>query len=115
MAAPLKVAEVDERYPVPVMLMVCEGEPARTARGVREVTVGAGLSAGVTGGVGWVGVVEVEFEPPPLQPERKERPRTEQTTNAAVRRTNPPEKIMVVPENGQRRLIQTHRCLILLC
>ena len=75
-AAPFRVAAVEEMYPVPVKVSVCVGEPATTPVGEIEVIVGAGLFAGVTGGVGvGVGV----GEPLPLQPASKERVRAEPT------------------------------------
>jgi hypothetical protein len=63
-------------YPVPVKVMVCVGEPATTPVGEIDVMVGAGLFAGVTGGVGGVVVAEL---PPPLQPASRDRVRAEPT------------------------------------
>jgi hypothetical protein len=81
---------VEEIYPVPVTVSVCEGEPARTPVGEMDVIVGAGLFAGVTGG--GVGAVGEEGELLPLQPTNKERVSVDPTRNRTLRRTSPPRK-----------------------
>jgi hypothetical protein len=86
---------VEEIYPVPVTVSVCEGEPARTPVGEMDVIVGAGLFAGVTGGV--TGAVGEEGELLPLQPASKERVRVDPTRNRTLRRTSPPRKQKIVP------------------
>jgi hypothetical protein len=86
---------VEEIYPVPVTVSVCEGEPARTPVGEMDVIVGAGLFAGATGGV--TGAVGEEGELPPLQPASKERVRVDPTRNRTLRRTSPPRKQKIVP------------------
>jgi hypothetical protein len=86
---------VEEIYPVPVTVSVCEGEPAGTPMGEMEVIVGAGLFAGATGGV--TGVVLEEGELLPLQPTSKERVRVDPTRNRTQWRTSPPRKQKIVP------------------
>jgi hypothetical protein len=86
---------VDEIYPVPVRVSVCEGEPARIPVGEIDIIVGAGLFAGATGGGVGVGVEEGELLP--LHPASKERVKVEPTRNRTLRRTSPPEKTKVVP------------------
>ena len=76
---------MDEIYPVPVTVSVCEGEPAGTPVGEMDVIVGAGLFAGATGGI--TGVVVEEGELLPLQPASKERVKIEPTRNRTLRRT----------------------------
>jgi hypothetical protein len=85
---------VEEIYPVPVMLSLCEEEPARTPVGEMDVIVGAGLFAGATGG--GIGVA-VEGELLPLQPTSKERVRVDPTKNRTLWRTSPPRKQKIVP------------------
>jgi hypothetical protein len=81
---------VEEIYPVPVTVSVCEGEPARTLAGEMDVIAGVGLFAGATGGD--TGAVGEEGELLPLQPTSKEKARVDPTNNRTLRRTSPPRK-----------------------
>jgi hypothetical protein len=92
---PFRAAAVEEIYPVPVTVIICEGEPATTPVGEMVVIVGAGLFAGATGGD--TGAVGEEGEVLPLQPTIKKRVRVDPINSRTLRRTSPPKNKKIVP------------------
>lgn len=86
---------MEEIYPVPVTVIICEAEPATTPVGEMVVIVGAGLFAGATGGD--TGAVGEEGELLPLQPESREKVRVDPTRSRTPWRTSPPKRQKIVP------------------